>query len=100
MLLDYMAETSGPERKFGCLLEMCAKSPVNIGASTSKSFSERMMSCANLLADARRLKFGDDIVDKLIVLRMNKKSMDRMRSETTFATMEFDDMCANERIKV
>ena len=79
---------------------MCTKYPVQLGALTSESFSERMISCANLLVDAHRLKFGDDVIDKLIVLRMNKKFMDRMRSKTTFATMTFETMDANERIKV
>ena len=78
-LLDYMAETSGPEIKFGCLLEMCTKFSVQLGALTSESFSERMTSCANLLVDANFLKFSDDMIDKLIVLRMSKKFMGRMR---------------------
>ena len=63
---------------------MCTKSPVQLGALTSESFSERMTSSANLLVDAHRLKFGDDMIDELVVLNMNNKFMDRTRSKTTF----------------
>ena len=95
-----MTEVSGSERKFGCLPEMCTKSPVQLGSLTSEIFLERMISSANLLVDTHRLKFGDDMIDKLIVLRMNNKFMDRMRSKTTFSTMTFETMDANKRIKV
>ena len=79
---------------------MCTKSPVQLGALTSESFSERMTSSANLLVDVHRLKFGDDATDELIVLRANKKFMDRMRSKTTFAIMTLETMDASERVKV
>ena len=59
-----------------------------------------MVSADNLMVDTNRLRFGNDMIDKLIVLRMNKKFMDRMRSKTTFATMTFETMDANKRIKV
>ena len=100
VLLDHMAETSRPGRKFGHLLEICTKSHVQLGALTSEIFSERMVICANLLVDTYRLKFGDDMIDKLITLRMNKKFMDRMRCKTTFVTMALDEMDANKRMKV
>ena len=79
---------------------MCTKYPVQLGALTSESFSKRMTSSANLLVDVHRLKFGNDVIDELIVLRINKKFMDKMRSKTTFATMTFETMDANKRIKV
>lgn len=70
------------------------------GALTSESFPERMISCANLLVDTHRLVFGDNVIDKLVVLHMNKKFIDIMRGKTTFATIAFDAMDANKRIKV
>ena len=36
VLVDKMIEESGSERKFGCLPEMCTKSPVKPGALTSE----------------------------------------------------------------
>ena len=98
-LLDHVTEVSGEERRFGCLPEMCSNSPVQLGALTSKSFSERMMSATNLLVDTHRLRFGDDMIDKLIALRINKKFMDRIRSKNIFSTMQFENMDASESIK-
>ena len=100
MLLDHMTEVSREECRFGSLPEMCPNSPVQFGALTSESFSERIMSAANLLVDAHRLCFGDCMIDKLIALRMNKKFMDRIRNKPVFSTMQFDNMDANKRIKV
>ena len=99
-LLDHMTEVSGEERRFGCLPEMCSNSLVQLGALTLESFSERMMSANNLLIDVHRLHFGDDMISKLIVLRMSKKFMDIIRNETVFSTMQFKNMDANKRIGV
>ena len=100
ILLDHMTEVSGEERRFGCLLETCSNSPVQLGALTSESFSERMMSAANLLVHTHRLRFGDDMIDKLIALRMNKKFMDKICSKNVFSTIQFENMDTNKRIKV
>ena len=89
VVLEYMSKVSGSERKFGYLPEMCTKSPVQLGALTSDSFSERMISSTNVLVDTHHVNFGDDVIDKLIVLRMNKKFMGVMRSKTIFSTMKF-----------
>ena len=67
------------------------------GALTSDSFSERMISNANLLVDPHRLKFGDEMIDKLVVLRMNKKFMDRLRITKAHATMNFDNADSTSR---
>ena len=94
VILDKMIEESGSERKFGCLPEMCTKSPVQLGALTSESFSERMISNANLLVDPHRLEFGDDMIDKLVVLRMSKKFMDRLRNNKAHATLNLENVDA------
>ena len=75
-LLDRMIKESGEECKFGYLPEMCCNSPVQLGALTSENFSERMISAANLLVDTHRLHLNDDMIDKIIFLRMNKKFID------------------------
>ena len=59
-----------------------------------------MISNANVLVDPHRLKFGNDIIDKLIVLRMNKTFMDRMRNKKSYATMNFENMDSTARDKV
>ena len=100
LLIDCMIEESVSERKFGCLSEMHTKSLVHLGALTPESFSERMIINANLLVDSTSLKFGDDMIDKIIALRMNKKFMDRMHSTKTYATMNFDHVNSTARNKV
>ena len=100
LLIDYVIEESGSEEKFGYLPEMCTKYPVQLGALTSESFSERMLSNVNLLVDPNRLKFGDDMIDKLIVLRMNKTFMDRLRNNKARVTMNFENMDSTARNKV
>ena len=100
IVLENVTEVSGSERKFGCLPETCTKSPVQLGTMTSERFSERMTSSANLLVDTHCLKFGDGMIDKLIVLRMNKKFIDKIRSKSTFSTITFETMDANKRSKV
>ena len=79
---------------------MCTKSPAQLGALPSEIFSERMISNANLLVDPHRLKFGDDMIDKLEVLRMNKTFMDRLRNNKAHATMNFENMDSTARDKV
>ena len=99
MLLDHMTEVSGEERRFGNLPVMCSNSPVQIGEYALESFSERMASAANLLVDTHRLRFGDDMINKIVTLRMNKKFMDRIRSKNVFSTMQFENMDANKSVK-
>ena len=100
VLVDKMIEESGSERKFGCLPEMCTKSPVQLGALTSESFSERMISNDNLLVDPHPLKFGDDMIDKLVVLRVNKTFNDKLRNDKAHSTMNFEKMDSTTRNKI
>ena len=83
-----------------CQPEMCAKSPVQLGALTSESFSERMIINTNLLVDPHCLKFGDDMIDKLVVSRMSKTFVDRVRNKKSCATMNFKNMDSTARDKV
>ena len=59
-----------------------------------------MISMANLIVDVHHIRLDHENIDKTLVLRVNKKFMDIMRSKTTFATMTFEIMDANKRIKV
>ena len=97
VVLAHVAKVSASEQKFECLPQMGTKSPLQLGDLTSESFLERMASCDNLLADGHRLKFGDEMIDNLIVLRMNKKFMDRIRSKNAISTMQFDNIEYSKR---
>jgi hypothetical protein len=54
---------------------MCKNSRCQLGALSSQSFAERMNSAANLHVTKHRTQLGHDLIDKLVVLRMNKSFM-------------------------
>ena len=99
-LLDRMIKESREECKFGVLPEMWCNSPLQLGVFTSESFSERMISAANLLVDTHQLHSNDEMVDKLIALRVNKKFIYRIRSKNAISAMQFETIESNERAKL
>ena len=99
ILLDHVIKENGEKRKFGCLPETCCNYPLRLGVLTSGSFSERMISAANLLVDAHRLHLNDGMIDKFIVFHVNKKFMDRIRSKNAISAMHFEKIESNKRSK-
>ena len=67
---------------------------------TSESFSERMISAANLLFDTHQLYLNDNTRDKLNVLLMNKRLMERVRSKKFFSSAMFGNIRSEESAKV
>ena len=59
-----------------------------------------MISADNLLVDTYRIHLNDDIIDKLIVLRMNKRLMERVRSKREFSSVMFGNVLSDEISKV
>ena len=59
-----------------------------------------MVSAANLLTDAHRLHLNDDMIDKLIMLLIRKKLMDRIRNKNVFSITQFENIDSIKRIKV
>lgn len=76
-VMDIM-ERANAEREniFGYLPLMCKNSPVQLGALSAQSFAERMISAGNLLITSKRTQLDDELINKLIVLRMNRKFME------------------------
>ena len=66
IILDHLIQESEEEYQFGFLPEMLCDSPCQRGTLTSESFSERMISVANLLVDTHRLHLNGEIIDKMI----------------------------------
>ena len=96
ILMDHLIERNGIDRIFGYLPEMCKNSPCQLGALTSESFSERMISAANLLVTTHRLHLDHDHIDKMVVLRMNKRFMERVRRKEAFTSIAFKDVLVEE----
>ena len=96
ILMDHLIERNGINRIFGYLPEMCKNSPCQLGALTSESFSERMISAANLLVTTHSLHLDHDHIDKVVVLRMNKRFMERVRRKEAFTSITFKDVLVEE----
>ena len=60
---------------FGYLPMMCRLSPCQLGALNAQSFVERMNSCAKLIVGEKRTGLKHELIDKLVILRMNLKFM-------------------------
>jgi hypothetical protein len=66
---------------FGFLPLMARLSPCQLGALNAQSFVERMNSCGKLLVDDKRSKMKHSMIDKLVVLRMNRSFMEYCREK-------------------
>ena len=54
---------------------MCRLSPCQLGALNAQSFVELMNSCAKLIVGEKRTRLNHELIDKLVILRMNLKFM-------------------------
>ena len=66
-------------KKYSYLPYMATHGKPNVGSLMSESYCERMGSCGALLIDKLSTKLNTSIIDKKIVLKMNKEFMDYMR---------------------
>ena len=96
-LQDHMIKESGEERKYRFLPEMCCNHPLQLGALTSESFSERFISVASLLVDAHRLRLNDEMIDEIIASHMSKKFIDRIRSKNAISVTQFEKSSLTRR---
>ena len=51
-----------------------------IGANMSETYSERHISVVNQVLTVKRTRLGDEMLEKLAVLRMNRAFMRRMKA--------------------
>jgi len=72
VLKTYFIEKDPNHALFGYLPKMITTCKGSIGAVLSASFCERINSCANQIVTTGNTSLGDDLVDKMVVLRMNK----------------------------
>ena len=79
-VMDIMERTNSErENIFGYLPLMCKNSPVQLGALSAQSFAEQMISASNLSIAKKRTLIDNELINKLKVLRMNRKFMEFMR---------------------
>ena len=53
-------------------LLMCKSSPVRLGTLNAQSHVEQMNSYGNLMVTKHRLRLSDDIVNKMVCIKINK----------------------------
>ena len=88
-LLEHLIEESGKHRKCGYLPDVCSNSPCQLDVLKSERFSERMIITANILDHAHRTRLDHEIIDKMTVLRVGKRLMERVRREEAFTSISF-----------
>ena len=68
-------------RLYGYIPLMASASPYQIGALNAESFCERVLRCAgHIITDGNTL-LGDSKLEKMVILRMNRKFMKFMRQQ-------------------
>ena len=81
VMANLMRYSETHDGAFGYLPLMCKSSPCQLGALNSQAFAERMISGANLIITKKRTRLDDELLEKLIVLRMNKKYIEKQREK-------------------
>ena len=86
VLMRRMEQHNSDNRNmFGFLPLMTRLSPCQLGALNAQSFVERMNSCGKLLVGEKRTRMKHDMIDKLVVLRMNRTFMEYCREKGNMA---------------
>ena len=88
-LVEHLIGENGEYRNFGYLPDVRRNYPCQFGTSTSESFSERIISAANLLAETHCTHLSHDNIGKMVVLRMIEKFMERVQRKKAFTSIEF-----------
>ena len=81
VMANLMRYSETHDGAFGYLPLMCKSSPCQLGALNSQAFAERMISGANLIITKKRTRLDNELLEKLIVLRMNKKYIEKQREK-------------------
>ena len=91
MLMNHLIEENREHRKFGYLPSVHKNCSCQLGTIASESFSERVLSAENLLADTHHTRLDHDNVDKMDVLWVSKRLMERVRREEALTSISFRD---------
>jgi hypothetical protein len=85
--------------KFDLLIDMCRNSRCQLGALASQSFVERMNSVGNLLVTDKRTKLGKELLNKLVVLHMNRNFIHDNRLNKSGAVVNFAEDFMAEAVR-
>ena len=90
LVLNHLAELEKKKPKFGHLLKMVITSRGSIGALLAQSFCERINSAGNIVMTQGNTLLGDEELNMLVVLRMNRFFMKFMRKK--FPKVDFETL--------
>ena len=80
---------------------MASSSVGQIGALNAESFCERVISAANLVVDTGNTLLGDEEVEMLAILRVNRPFMEFMRATySSTARQQFNQTVIDESAAV
>ena len=100
ILMRSMEQYNSDNRnEFGFLPLMTRLSPCQLGALNAQSFVERMNSCGKMLVGLKRSNMKHDMIDTLVVLRMNRGFMEHCREKgkmTKIVIVDLKDLTQNE----
>ena len=85
VLLTEAKKLNDKDNRFGHLLTMCNATKFQLGALISQSFAERMNSAGNNIVTENRSSLGNETIDKLAILRMNRRFIDHCRKQKATA---------------
>ena len=78
-LYQKIIESDEKARLYGYIPLMASSSPYQIGALNAESYCERVLRCAGHILNEGNTVLGDDKLEKLVILRMNRAFMVHMR---------------------
>ena len=74
-----VAQNDAGRQVYGYIPLMASCSSGQLGALSAESYCERILSCANNVIDKGNTLLGDEELERLVVLRMNRDFMQFMR---------------------
>ena len=81
------------QEHYGYLPVMATASKASIGALLASSFCERINSAANIILHDGNLSLSEREINKLVVLRVNRRFMEYMRKTYSHVTQQELKMC-------
>ena len=79
-LYKKIIESDEDGKLYGHIPLMASSSPYEIGALNAESYCERVLRCAGHILTEGNTLLSDSKLEKLVILRMNRKFMEFMRA--------------------
>ena len=97
LLMRSMEQHNSDNRdEFGFLPLITRLSTCKLGTLNAQSFVERMNSCGKIIVGLKRSNMKHDMIDKLVVLRMNRGLVEHCREKGKITKLLIVDLAKNE----